>query len=102
MLAQKWLLLSKLGNDMIATDSKIKNLQKTAQSVFAKYSLSPEDRDEAVAQYVRIGGNQLMGENKTGNPAVMGTLEGATVERILYSMYCEHVWRRDTRTDRSA
>src|ERR1035441_10387440 len=83
------------------------------RAIFDAYSLSPDDRDEAVARYriivsdVFTEGRPSSGlENRFAVPgrAVEGVPNGeyqtflpneSAVGSILYSMNCENVWRRN-------
>jgi hypothetical protein len=53
-----------------------------AEAIFNTYSLSPDDRDEAVARYLSIADDRSFEGQKT-------------VETVLYSLDCENVWRRN-------
>jgi hypothetical protein len=70
---------------MNITSPQIENLHNAARSIFDGYALSPDDRDEAVSRYVKAAGDGSFDEEKR-------------VESILYSMYCENVWRRNSGT----
>lgn len=74
-------------NPPIETQESCKDpLKVFAESIFDNYSLSPDDRDEAIARYIMLADSNFPEEERI-------------VENILYSMNCENVWLRNSSTN---
>jgi hypothetical protein len=70
--------------------SNLRNaLRKEGQSIFSNYALSPMDYYEAVCQYERMSLDiePLSPDERPSRAEI--------IRRVLYSLDCENVWRRE-------
>ncbi len=77
------------GSKVIFPSDRNQGFREEALRIFSNYALSPEDFSNAVAGFIR------MSADCDSLPSDRKLSEREIVNRVLLSLKCEDVWRRD-------